>query len=125
MRRSFISAVIVCIACGCASQKRVIFTTQTAAGLDISGNGPIPTKVAFAYNRHELAFVPPKDDGTSHSIYGGLDADIRFKIPPDYIIKQVFATGQAATNAANNGAGLANGVVPLGVNSSPNAWDPF
>lgn len=100
---------------GCGTGSRLIFTTQTAAGLDISGiNGTSP-KVALAYSRHELAFVPRKQDGSSHSVYGGLDADIRFKIPPEYIIKQVFATGDAATNAANNGVGKSDGGPPATV----------
>jgi hypothetical protein len=99
-----ILALLLLTACFSATgcRNRLVFGTQTSVGLDISGTGQVPTKVALSYNRQEVAYVPRKVDDSSHSVYGGLDADATFTLPPEYIIKQTFATGAAATNAAHN-----------------------
>lgn len=80
-------------------QQRVLFVTQSSIGLDVSGTANYPNKVSFSYNRYEGAIVPRKTGAAtneSHSIFGGMDADVGFGIPPKYDIKQVFATGRAA-----------------------------
>ena len=84
--------VILCLAVGCKS--RVVFTTQTSLGLDVSGTAQWPNKVSFSYNRFEGAIVPRKTNGEAHSVYGGMDADINFF--SGHTIKQTFATGKAA-----------------------------
>lgn len=96
----FLMCVLAATQIGCKS--RLLFGTQSSIGLDISGMSQIPNKVSLSYSRHEFAYVPRKADGSSHSVYGGLDSDMKFSIPPQYIIKQTFATGDAAANAASN-----------------------
>jgi hypothetical protein len=88
-------------AAGCTG-KRVLFTTQTSLGVDVSGTTELPNKISFAYKRAEGAIVPAKVDengkpGEAHSIYGGVDSDTRFFT--GQIIKQTFATGDAAALA--------------------------
>src|SRR5688572_17964276 len=85
-------AAALCLATGCKS--RVVFTTQTSFGLDVSGTAQLPNKVSFSYNRFEAAIVPRKTNGEAHSVYGGLDADMKFF--GGHTIKQTFATGKAA-----------------------------
>src|SRR6266853_2803628 len=82
--------------CGC--QHRLVFTTQTSIGLDVSGTVNYPNKVSLSYNRYEGAIVPRKTGrgNDAHSVYGALDADMAFGLPPRYSIKQIFATGEAA-----------------------------
>jgi hypothetical protein len=87
-----IVVVLACLLTGCAN--RVLFTTQTSLGLDVSGTTQIPNKVSFSYNRFEAALVPRKTNGQAHSVYGGLDADVSFF--KGHTIKQTFATGKAA-----------------------------
>lgn len=87
---------------GCKS--RVVFTTHTSLGLDVSGTAQMPNKVSFSYNRFEGAIVPRKTNGEAHSVYGGMDADMKFF--GGHTIKQTFATGKAAmlaTGAKTNG----------------------
>src|SRR5262245_54267211 len=96
---------------GC--KHRLIFTTQTSIGLDISGTANYPNKVSLSYNRYEGAIVPRKtgEGNDAHSVYGGLDADMAFGIPPKYMIKQIFATGRAAELATER-EGLAPMALP-------------
>lgn len=83
---------LLAVLTGCSN--RVLFTTQTSLGLDVSGTAQVPNKVSLSYNRYEAAIVPRKSDGDSHSIFGGMDADIGFF--RGSTIKQTFATGEAA-----------------------------
>lgn len=82
-----------CLAAGCTAN-RVIFSTHTSLGLDVSGTAQMPDKVSFSYNRFEGAIVPRKTNSEAHSVYGGMDADIHFF--DSHTIKQTFATGKAA-----------------------------
>jgi|GEM_PF-2300121 len=91
-----ISAVAL-LAAGC-SHNKLIFTTRTSAGLDVSGTSEMPNKVSFTYNRQELSIVPRKTNGDAHSVYGGMDADVGWW--SGTTIKQTFATGQAAEYAS-------------------------
>lgn len=84
---------------GCAN--KLVFTTKSSIGLDVSGTAEVPNKVSFSYNRQELSIVPRKSNGDAHSVYGGLDADIGFW--SGSVIKQTFATGIAA-DLASGGA---------------------
>lgn len=87
--------------CGCA--KPVVFSTHTSIGLDVSGTAQYPNKVTFSYNRQEAALVPRQTNGDAHSVFGGLDSDISFW--KGSIIKQTFATGEAAKIATGGGDG--------------------
>lgn len=87
--------------CGCA--KPVVFATHSSIGLDVSGTAQYPNKVSLSYNREEAALVPRKTDGQAHSVYGGLDSDISFW--RGSVIKQTFATGEAAKIATGGGDG--------------------
>ncbi len=86
---------------GCA--KPVVFSTQTSIGLDVSGTAQYPNKVSFSYNRQEAALVPRQSNGEAHSVFGGLDSDISFW--KGSVIKQTFATGEAAKIATGAGDG--------------------
>jgi hypothetical protein len=92
------------LVCGCA--KPVVFTTHTSIGLDVSGTAQFPNKVSFSYNRQEAALVPRQTNGEAHSVFGGLDSDISFW--RGSVIKQTFATGEAAKIATGGGTGRAN-----------------
>ena len=89
-------ASIVLLQGGCA--KRLVFATKTNLGLDVSGTSQVPDKVAFTYSRYEGAIVPRSENGEPYSVYGGIDADVRFF--GDQTIHQIFATGNAAVIAA-------------------------
>ncbi|NJM55086.1 MAG: hypothetical protein HC841_03450 [Verrucomicrobiae bacterium] len=80
---------------GCSN--KLTFVTHTSLGLDVSGSTQFPDRVSLTYNRQEFAHVPEKRDGESHSVYGGLDSDIGFW--SGAVIKQTFATGEAAQEA--------------------------
>lgn len=114
---------------GCHSNK-LVFTTQTSLGLDISGTGEIPNKASLSYGRFEVAYVPRKSDNTAQSIYGGIDADVKFGLPPKYLVKQTFATGQAATNAVSQGfpaasqAASTSGAVVVSGKTNSTGFDP-
>jgi hypothetical protein len=95
-------SLIVLAAAGCSQlDKRVVFATKTNLGLDVSGTAQVPDKVSFTYGRFEGAIVPRSENGDPYSVYGGLDADVNFF--GDQTIKQVFATGEAAIIAADDG----------------------
>jgi hypothetical protein len=102
-------AAIVGATTGCKS--RLAFVTQTSLGLDVSGTASYPNKVSFSYGRYEGAIVPRKTDGSNegHSVYGGMNSDVKFSLPPKYRIDQVFATGDAAIIAARRDTNDADG----------------
>lgn len=87
------------ITSGC-SNKKLIFATHSSIGLDVSGTAEVPNKVSLSYHRQELALVPGKTDETAHSVFGGMDSDINFW--RGSIIKQTFATGDAAIIATQD-----------------------
>ena len=97
---SFLTLVAL-LSPGCA--KKLVFVTHTSVGLDVSGTANLPNKVSFSYNRFEGALVPrnPADPTHGHSIYGGMDTDVKFDLPPRYSIQQTFATGKAAEYAVD------------------------
>jgi hypothetical protein len=84
---------------GCSSHS-LYFGTDTSTGLKVSGTQAAPTDVSFSYQRTEIAIIPPKADGGAHSVYGGIDHDYSWS--EGYVLTQVFATGAAATKAAEN-----------------------
>jgi len=86
---------------GCA--RPVVFSTHTSIGLDVSGTAQYPNRVSFSYNRQETALVPRQTNGAAHSVFGGLDSDISFW--KGSVIKQTFATGEAAKIATGKGDG--------------------
>ncbi|MCH6256242.1 hypothetical protein MLD52_06760 [Puniceicoccaceae bacterium K14] len=89
---------------GCANH--LYFGTNTTIGLDVSGTAQVPTKIALAVEREEVAIVPNKSNGEAHSVFGAMDSNLTWF--DGQVIKQVFATGQAAINAAS-GTGKQNG----------------
>lgn len=90
-----ILSVPVMLTTGCT--KKLVFSTNSTIGLNVSGTAEVPSKVAFSYDRQEAAIVPKKHDDTAHSVYGGLDTDVSWR--NGTIIKQTFATGDAAIYA--------------------------
>lgn len=100
-----IAAAGVLLATGCSN--KVVFATHTSLGLDVSGTAEIPDHVSFSYAREEAAIVPRKSDGEAHSVFGGIDSDISWW--HGSIIKQTFATGEAAKIATREDARTATG----------------
>jgi len=95
---------------GCKSN-HLIFTTYTKVGLDVSTTDGQPTSALFGYKRFEGAIIPvdvdeqemvgdpeiPKD---ARSVYAAIDLENSWL--QGLKIYQVFATGEAATQAANS-----------------------
>lgn len=104
LRPGIVSALAMLLLGGCA--KPVVFSTHTSIGLDVSGTAQYPNKVSFSYNRQEAALVPRQTNGAAHSVFGGLDSDISFW--KGSVIKQTFATGEAAKIATGGGDGKNN-----------------
>jgi hypothetical protein len=87
---------------GC-SASHLVFSTYTKVGLDITVAEGTPTEAVFGYKRFEGAVVPvdPEDPkGTLQSVYAGVC--VRNSWLKGLKIGQVFATGTAATNLADN-----------------------
>jgi hypothetical protein len=84
--------VLLALLTGCS--KNLYFGTATAVGLDVSGTSTIPNKVSFAFSRTEVAVVPEDSSGNAHSVFASLESDWTWF--HGFIIKQRFATGQAA-----------------------------
>jgi hypothetical protein len=99
---------------GCGN--RLFFATKTSIGLEASGTAQMPDKVSFSSSRYEGAIVPRSINGDPYSVYGSLDADVKW-LPPTYTIRQTFATGRAAQIAS----GIENppATTPLGVSRDP------
>ncbi|MHB9117810.1 MAG: hypothetical protein ACYC2R_06015 [Burkholderiales bacterium] len=96
---------VAALAGGCASEREVLFFgTHTALGVDVSGTVGVPDSVSLGYQRREVAVVPPKKDGTTRSVLGATDSDLGLG---DVRIKQLFATGEAARQAAGSSAAAA------------------
>jgi len=92
-------ASLAYLTAGCAN--RVAFVTHSSIGLDVSGTAQVPTRVSLSFDRHEAAIVPRKTNGEAHAVYGGLDADMTWF--DGQIIRQTFATGEAAKLATGAG----------------------
>jgi hypothetical protein len=97
-KSALLLVLLIGLQTGC--RQRLVFATHTSLGLDVSGTAQYPNKVSLSHNRYEAAIVPRKADGEAHSVFGGLDSDISFW--KGSIIKQTFATGEAA-NLATGG----------------------
>lgn len=82
---------------GCSTES-LLFSTKTSVGIDLSATNGAP-RLNLGYDRTEAAIVPAKPDGGTHSVLGGLDADLSMN---EVRIKQLFATGQAAQIAASH-----------------------
>ena len=95
--RAVCCGVLLLFSSGCAN--RLFFATKTSIGLEVSGTSQMPDKVSFSSSRYEGAIVPRASSGEPYSVYGALDADVQW-FPPDYVIRQIFATGEAARIAA-------------------------
>ena len=109
LRSCLAAGLTALLLCGCA--KPVVFSTHTSIGLDVSGTAQYPNKVSFSYNRQEAALVPRQKNGAAHSVFGGLDSDISFW--KGSVIKQTFATGEAAKIATGGGdSGKSNSTNP-------------
>lgn len=119
VRFLLLAAPAALLLAGCASKKVLFFGTDTSLGLNVSGTTQVPNKIAFAYERSEIAFVPRNPGGPAHSVVGALDADITFW--GDKAIHQVFAIGQAAENYADRVAG--NALQPAAADPAPAAGD--
>lgn len=91
--------LIVVLLSGSGCSRRLIFATHTSLGLNISGTAQMPNKVALDYSRYEVALVPRQTNGEAQPVYGGLDADISL-LRGNHIIREAFATGDAAEVAA-------------------------
>ena len=86
---------------GCSSNS-LYFGTSTTIGLNVSGTETVPSKVAIAFEREEIAIVPNKADSQAHSVFGALDANLTWF--NGQVIKQIFATGEAAIYSAEAAA---------------------
>lgn len=95
------SGFVALLLSGCANP--LVFSTHTSLGLDVSGTAQYPNRISFSYDREEIALVPRQTNGAAHSVFGGLDADINFW--DGSVIKQTFATGEAAKLATGSADG--------------------
>ena len=110
IRRLTLFVGVACSLAGCAHN--VYFTTSSSIGLDVSGTAQVPNKISFAFQRFEGAIVPNKSDGSAHSVLGKLEAD-PFTWFSGQKITQLFATGEAAINAAE--AGVVSNAIPVNI----------
>ena len=99
---SVLVLVILCLGC---EANHLVFTTYTKVGLDISATDAQPTQMMLGYKRYEGAIVPvelPESAGEvqeeAMSVYSAME--LRNDWFDGLEVLQVFATGQAAVNAA-------------------------
>ena len=95
------------MSCGCRS-KDLVFTTYTKVGLHMTAEGTTPTSLQFGYKRFEGAIIPvdPAVAATNGvvtvaPIYAAVSVTNGWF--SGIAIRQVFATGAAATNTAATG----------------------
>jgi len=110
------TACLTVILAACTTD-HLAFTTYTKVGLDISSIEKAPAQMTFGYKRYEGAIVPVGVDNSQVAVRNG---DPKTKLPNDVAsvyaemfidnswlrgltIKQKFATGEAANQAANSG----------------------
>lgn len=94
--------VLICTAIalsGCSNN--LYFGTSTSVGLSVTGTSKVPTKISFAHDRSEVAIVPDDSAGNAHSTFAALDSEWTWF--NGFVIKQHFATGDAADEAAKSG----------------------
>lgn len=106
------ACVVMMLLAGCG--KRLLFTTYTKVGLDIStADGQTPNAV-FGYKRFEGAIIPVDPDKATQatsdqpgvaSVYGAMD--LKNEWFGGLRLFQVFATGKAADDASANPDALA------------------
>lgn len=112
---AFVSTVVLGVTAGCSSNS-LYFGTETSSGLKVSGTQAAPTDVGLSYQRSEVALIPPKTDGSTHAVYGGVDHD--FSWSDGFLLTQTFATGDAAVLAAHNQAAPAPAAPKAGNNQN-------
>lgn len=101
MRNITIISVVLSslILVGCQS-KGLYYASEGHLGVDISGTGTAPTNISVDGSTREISIIPAKSDGSSHSVYGGLDTRLQYlKVPAGNKVSQNFATGEAAVCA--------------------------
>lgn len=102
---AFLGAFLVCGGC---SSRTLVFTTYTNIGVDVSAANGTPTRAVFGYKRFEGAVVPvdptqrTKDSGEAMSVFAAIDMTNGWLDGLSAI--QVFATGEAAVEAAKEPA---------------------
>lgn len=82
---------------GCG-KRDLYFATSSNIGVDVAGDSVSPVQASFGFQRREIAQVPSSADGEAFPVYGNLDVDMKWF--GERIVHQIFATGQAASNAA-------------------------
>lgn len=95
---------VAMLSTGCT--KNLYFGTSTSVGLDVSGTSKIPNKVSFAFDREEVAIVPDDDAGNAHSVFAALDSEWTWF--NGFIVKQTFATGEAADRVSDESKAAAS-----------------
>ncbi|MBV1878462.1 MAG: hypothetical protein KUG79_12525 [Pseudomonadales bacterium] len=94
---AIITAIILLSGCKANS---LYYASQAHLGVDLSGNATAPTNFSVSGNTAELSIVPAKSDGSSHTLYGGLKANLKYlEFPAGNKIGQHFTTGEAAVCA--------------------------
>lgn len=110
MKKRLIPAGLVlattALLCGCQSND-LVFTTYTKVGLHISAVDSTPTSVNFGYKRFEGAIIPVNRETATGkpeeaaSLYAGMAVTNSWL--RGLYIRQSFATGEAAVQAAKEG----------------------
>jgi hypothetical protein len=92
-----IFALMLLTAC---QANKVYYASEGHIGVDISGSATVPTNYSVSGTSSELSIIPAKSDGSSHTIYGGFYANLKYlTLSGGNKIKQNFATGEAAVCA--------------------------
>ncbi len=91
-------AATVALATAACGKKDLYFATSSNIGLDVAGDTVSPVQASFGFQRREVAQVPASKDGEAFSVYGNLDVDMRWF--GERLVRQTFATGEAAESAA-------------------------
>lgn len=108
--------VVLATVTGCASGDNLIFVTYTKVGVDVSGVQQTPTDATFGYRRFEGAIIPVdrSEVGTVSVGSGQMPKDAasvfaQILLKNGWIsgvtVSQVFATGDAAVEAAKDPQG--------------------
>jgi hypothetical protein len=94
---------------GCTSSN-LVFTTYTKAGVDFSAAEGVPSQALFGYKRFEGAIIPVDPENTeldedgvprdALSVFAAMDIENNWV--QGLKIRQVFATGKAAVQAAED-----------------------
>jgi|GEM_PF-1845772 len=87
--------IILCVVSGfsgCASVDEVLFITKTSIGFELDAN---PATASISYDRIEGFFGPRYENGAVAPVVSSIKTDGKLLNPQ---VKQVYATGAAATN---------------------------